>query len=104
MGWEKVSYLERCEREVPQEVNLLTFNNKMKDIGMASYEKQVEQEAAYPIPISLYNCYRTVRHEKCYQEYIKKSKKCVNISISLLFCSLCRWKCTSGEWLHGKVG
>ena len=27
-------------------------------------EKQVEQEAAYPIPISLYNCYRTVRHEK----------------------------------------
>ena len=39
------------------------------DIGMANYEKQVEQEAAYPIPISLYNCYRTVRHEKCYQEY-----------------------------------
>ena len=33
------------------------------DIGM---EKQVEQEAAYPIPISLYNCYRTVRHEKRY--------------------------------------
>ena len=32
------------------------------DIGMANYEKQVEQEAAYPIPISLYNCYRTVRH------------------------------------------
>ena len=31
---------------------------------MANYEKQVEQEAAYPIPISLYNCYRTVRHEK----------------------------------------
>ena len=30
------------------------------DIGMANY---VEQEAAYPIPISLYNCYRTVRHE-----------------------------------------
>ena len=28
---------------------------------MANYEKQVEQEAAYPIPISLY---RTVRHEK----------------------------------------
>ena len=28
---------------------------------MANY---VEQEAAYPIPISLYNCYRTVRHEK----------------------------------------
>ena len=40
------------------------------DIGMAYYEKQVEQEAAYPIPISLYNCYRTVRHEKRYQEYI----------------------------------
>ena len=32
--------------------------------GMANYEKQVEQEAAYPIPISLYNCYRTVRQEK----------------------------------------
>ena len=31
---------------------------------MANYEKQVEQEAAYPIPISLYNCYRTVRQEK----------------------------------------
>ena len=31
---------------------------------MANYEKQVEQEAAYTIPISLYNCYRTVRHEK----------------------------------------
>ena len=31
---------------------------------MANCEKQVEQEAAYPIPISLYNCYRTVRHEK----------------------------------------
>ena len=40
------------------------------DIGMANYEKQVEQEAAYPIPISLYNCYRTVRHEKRYQEFI----------------------------------
>ena len=37
---------------------------KKGDIGMANYEKQVEQEAAYPIPISLYNCYRTVRHEK----------------------------------------
>ena len=36
------------------------------DIGMANYEKQVEQEAAYPIPISLYNCYRIVRHEKRY--------------------------------------
>ena len=33
------------------------------DIGI---EKQVEQEAAYPIPIS---CYRTVRYEKRYQEY-----------------------------------
>ena len=31
---------------------------------MANYEKQVEQEAAYPIPISLYNCYRTVRQKK----------------------------------------
>ena len=31
---------------------------------MANYEKQLEQEAAYPIPISLYNCYRTVRQEK----------------------------------------
>ena len=41
------------------------FKNQMKgDIGMANYEKRVEQEAAYPIPISLYNCYRTVRHEK----------------------------------------
>ena len=40
------------------------------DIGMANYEKHVEQEAAYPIPISLYNYYRTVRHEKRYQEYI----------------------------------
>ena len=39
------------------------------DIGMANYEKRVEQEAAYPIPVSLYNCYRTVRHEKRYQEY-----------------------------------
>ena len=29
----------------------------------------MEQEAAYPISISLYNCYRTVRHEKRYQEY-----------------------------------
>ena len=34
------------------------------DIGMANYEKRMEQEAAYPIPISLYNCYMTVRHEK----------------------------------------
>ena len=42
-----------------------SIKNQMKgDIGMANYEKQVEQEAAYPIPISLYNCYRTVRHEK----------------------------------------
>ena len=30
------------------------------DIGMANYK----QEAAYPIRISLYNCYRTVRHAK----------------------------------------
>ena len=35
------------------------------DIGMANYEKQVEQEATYPIP--LYNCYRIVRHEIHYQ-------------------------------------
>ena len=34
---------------------------------MANHEKRVEQEAAYPIPISLYNCYRT---EKRYQECI----------------------------------
>ena len=26
------------------------------------------QEAAYPIPISFYNCYMTVRYEKCNQE------------------------------------
>ena len=45
-------------------------NEGRYSIGMANYEKQVEQEAAYPIPISLYNCYRTVRHEKRYQEYI----------------------------------
>ena len=36
---------------------------------MANYEKKVEQEAAYPIPISLYNCYRTVRYEERHQEY-----------------------------------
>ena len=42
---------------------LRDFSNE-GDIGMANYEKRVEQEAAYPIPISLYNCYRTVRHEK----------------------------------------
>ena len=39
-------------------------NHFKGDIGMANYEKQVEQEAAYTIPISLNNCYRTVRHEK----------------------------------------
>ena len=44
--------------------------------GMANYEKQVEQEAAYPIPISLYNCYRAVRHEKRYQEYSYASLLC----------------------------
>ena len=27
---------------------------------MAHYEKQGKQEVAYPIPISLLNCYRTV--------------------------------------------
>ena len=36
-----------------------------------NYEKQVGQEAAYPIaypvPIS-YNCYR---HEKCYQDQVR---------------------------------
>ena len=32
-----------------------SIKNHLKgDIGMANYEKQVEQEAAYPIPISLY--------------------------------------------------
>ena len=42
-----------------------TKNHLKGDIGMANYEKQVEQEAAYPIPIlSLYKCYRTVRQEK----------------------------------------
>ena len=39
-------------------------NNFKGDIGMANYEKRVELEAAYPTPISLCNCYRTVRHEK----------------------------------------
>ena len=33
---------------------LRDFSNE-GDIGMANYEKRVEQEAAYPIPISLYN-------------------------------------------------
>ena len=46
-------------------VNVL---GNIKIIGMINYEKQVEQEAAYPIaypiPIS-YNCYR---HEKRYQD------------------------------------
>ena len=37
---------------------------------MANYEKRVGQEAAYPISLSLYNCYRTVRHDKRYEEYI----------------------------------
>ena len=46
------------------EIRTHALKNHFKgDIGM---EKQVEQEAAYPIPISLYNCYRTVRHEKRY--------------------------------------
>ena len=44
--------------------------SKKGDMGMANYEKQVEQEATNPIPISLYNCYRTVRHEKrCIARY-----------------------------------
>ena len=46
---------------------MYTSIKKKGYIGMANYEKQVEQEAAYPIPISLYNCYRTVRHERNYQ-------------------------------------
>ena len=44
------------------------YNKYSNDIRMANYEKQVEQEAAYPIPISLYSGYRTVRHQKRYQE------------------------------------
>ena len=28
------------------------------------YEKEVEHEAAFPIRVYFYNCYRTVRHEK----------------------------------------
>ena len=51
---------------------------------MANYEKQVEQEAAYPIPISLYNCYRTVRHEKRYHEYIAMPP-----SLASLSCNSC---------------
>ena len=44
---------------------LSLFLQVMKgDIEMANYKKRDKQEAAYPIPISLYNCYRTVRHEK----------------------------------------
>ena len=44
-------------------ISRTSIKNHFKgDLGMANYEKQVEQEAAYPIPISLYNCYRTVRH------------------------------------------
>ena len=70
---------------------------------MANYEKRVEQEAAYPIPISLYNCYRTVRHEKRYQEYIAMplfscltvlSLSGVYTLMSLLF------KGTKAEWLE----
>ena len=42
--------------------NRYKYKNHFKgDIGMANYEKQ---EAAYPIPIFLSNCYRTVRHEE----------------------------------------
>ena len=54
------------------------------DIGMANYEKQVEQEAAYPIPISLYNCYRTVRHEKRGRVYTPDS-----VSHASLSCNSC---------------
>ena len=43
---------------------ILVYTKMKGDIGMVNYEKRVEQEAAYPIPISLYNCYRTVRQEK----------------------------------------
>ena len=44
--------------------------SKKGDMGMANYEKQVEQEATNPIPISLYNCYRTVMYEKrCIASY-----------------------------------
>ena len=40
-------------------IQVYKYKNHYKgDIGMANYEKRVEQEAAYPIPISLYNCYR----------------------------------------------
>ena len=52
---------------VPLKLCIATLLNE-GDIGMANCEKQVEQEAAYPIPISLYNYYRTLRHEKRYQE------------------------------------
>ena len=51
-------------KEVSSIVLDCAFGTVKNDIGMANYEKQVEQEAAYPIPISFYNCYRTVRHEK----------------------------------------
>ena len=56
------------------------------DIGMANYEKQVEQEAAYPIPISLYNCYRAVRHEKRYYEKQVEQEAAYPIPISLYNC------------------
>ena len=54
-----------CDREISALFLKEHMSKCMKgDIGMAKYEKLVEQEAAYPIPLSLYNCYRTVRHEK----------------------------------------
>ena len=44
------------------------------DIGMA---KQVEQEAAYPIPIPLYNCYGTVRQNSkiTYEQFLCEETK-----------------------------
>ena len=62
MGHEKIvrQLLQSGARDIPNKVGRMTWFF----IGMANYEKRVEQEAAYPIPISLYNCYRTVRHEK----------------------------------------
>ena len=73
-------------------------------IGMANYEKQVEQEAAYPIPISLYNCYRTVRHEKRYQEYIcstmrgriKGTDSTINAILATAVLYELRWKIWNG--------
>ena len=45
---------------------------KMKGgIGMANYEKQVEKEAAYPIPISFYKLILAAPNEyKCKKEFV----------------------------------